>query len=328
MRISIPLRSTRYLQLLVAAAAFIYVLYMIDAREARALLLAANLYLLPVAAVISLAGLALAGLRWRVLLRPLGVCLSSTAAFRCYLAGSFYGLAMPGVIGGDVARVLICRRETGKDVGLVTTTVLLERGLGVVVLLCVLAAGLSISTPLSFFLPDSAAGLATGLAAAALIISLSTPRLFGLVRLIDRDGKRRTHPAIAALVRPLRTASTLSSKSVLLALLLSLGFQLADLLATFVIAAALGVELSVSALLVALPLAYLVTALPISPAGLGLREITFAVSLAQFGVPSSDAALVALGVFLMRVVLGLLGGVDQTIRGAYKFGSARNWRPS
>jgi hypothetical protein len=60
---------------------------------------------------------------------------------------------------------------------------------------------------------------------------------------------------------------------------------------------------------------YLATVLPISPGGLGVREGTLVIVLAQFGLAASDAALLAVAVFLNRVAVGAVGAVQHLASG-------------
>jgi glycosyltransferase 2 family protein len=54
--------------------------------------------------------------------------------------------------------------------------------------------------------------------------------------------------------------------------------------------------------------------MPISIAGLGIREATFVVTLAQFGVPAESALLLSLLIFARVVLYGLVGGVLEARR--------------
>lgn len=320
-------RAVRYLQLAIAVAAFAYVISLVDIQDARQVLAKANLNLLPVSMALSLAGLFFAGMRWLALLDPLDIPFGRMAAFRAYLAGAFYGLAMPGVIGGDLARMLICQRETGRGVGLIAASVFLERCLGISVLLCILAIGLSATA--APVVPNHVQIAIVGIAAIALTATFVAPwlssRLEGWLTPPSPQGDESKR---GKLERLLRTAARFRGKDLARALVFGTAFQLADLLCTYVIAVALGIELGISGLLIALPLAYLVTALPISPAGLGVREAAFAFTLSHFGVSSSDAAFLALGAFSVRLAVGLLGGAQQLMQGAYKLNKHRDWSSS
>lgn len=319
-------RLVRGLQLAVAATAFAYVLSQLDAAAIRDALTKARWPLLIPAAVVALAGLCLASLRWVILLRSLGIRYSPRQAFRCYLAGSFYGLAMPGAVGGDLARMLLCQRQTGGHVGLIGATVLLERMLGVTVLFCVLATGLALASASPF--PDSMGALVTAAGAGLLAAILLTPRLcrYLYARALPSEQVYRFW-ILQKVWEMLPIAGRLKAPTLIKAVLLSAGFQFADLCSTWVAAAALGITLDLPALFVALPIAYLVTALPVSPAGLGLREAAFTFSLSQFGTSTAEAALLALGAFSIRVAIGLLGGVMQVAEGAWKLDTLRTRRP-
>ena len=53
----------------------------------------------------------------------------------------------------------------------------------------------------------------------------------------------------------------------------------------------------------------LIALIPISIAGLGVREVTFVVALAQYGVPAESALVLSLLLFARTVVFGLAGGL-------------------
>lgn len=324
-----PLRSrvVRYLQLAVAVAAFAYVISLVDIQDARQVLANANLSLLPVSVALSLAGLFFAGMRWLALLGPLDIPFARTSAFQAYLAGSFYGLAMPGVIGGDLARVLICQRETGRGVGLIAASVFLERCLGISVLLCILAIGLSATA--APVVPNHVQTTIIGIATIALVTTFAAPWLSSCLEgWLTPSSSQDSESERGKLARLLQTAARFRGKDLARALVFGAAFQFADLLCTYVIAVALGIELGISGLFIALPLAYLATALPISPAGLGVREAAFAFTLSHFGVSSSDAAFLALGAFSVRLAVGLLGGAQQLMQGAYKLNKHKDWNSS
>jgi glycosyltransferase 2 family protein len=62
-------------------------------------------------------------------------------------------------------------------------------------------------------------------------------------------------------------------------------------------------------LLITMPIVYLATVLPIAPGGLGIRESVLVMTLGTFSIVHADAALLAIAVFLNRVLVGLVGGL-------------------
>ena len=305
----------RLIQLGVVVLALYFVFSRIHPADARSVLARMNPAMLPIAVLIALAGMAFSSWRWSILLRAAGIAYPKLRAFRCYLSGAFYSLVMPGVVGGDVSRVLICRHDTGGGYAVIAGTVLLERALGVGVLMCVLAFGLAVSS--SGFIPSPAKMLVYAAAACGLVAVFCLP---GLVRRGARGAAGRylhSVKSIAHLAGAFSPVRDLRAPQIAQALVLTALFQLTDVAMTLLLAHALNIALHGPALLVALPLVYLATALPISPSGLGLREATLAFILPGVGAATeSDAALLALATFGIRIVVGILGGLVQLLSGA------------
>lgn len=310
-------RVLRILQFTVALGALAYVGWLIDWRRAVAVLGQADARWLGVAFALSLVGFIPAALRWTGLLGAVRVRYRMVAAYRAYLMGTFYSLAMPGVIGGDAARVWFCIRETRTALALVATTVLAERALGVVALLLILSLGVYLypaasGSGVTRWAPLLALLLLSGIAALPWFT-----RRFTLATPVAKPCQvRRVSTFIRWVGDRLAPIQAVGIMVLLDALTLSILFQVVDILSTYAIGRALGLDLSVTILLVAMPIVYLATVLPISPGGLGVREGTLVIVLAQFGHAASDVALLALTVFLNRVAIGAVGAVQHLASGA------------
>jgi uncharacterized membrane protein YbhN (UPF0104 family) len=304
------------LKFTIAIAALIYVVYLVDWERSIKVLRHADWRWLLTGYGLSLLGIYAAALRWVVLLRAVHKFYGVIAAYRAYLTGTFYSLAMPGVIGGDAARVWLCYRVIDASVSLVTATVLLERALGVLALLLLLSTGFA-------FFPIAQSGLSAGIAPA-----LAAGGLFGLLVLPtllrkfsltgqSRDwyGNRRIITFLFRIAGGLAPIKKIRVIHLLVALILSVVFQSFDIAVTYSIAQALEIKLSAPMLLVAMPIVYLATVLPISPGGLGIREGALVFVLAQFGIAAADAALLALMVFFNRAAVGTLGGLQYLASG-------------
>lgn len=296
------------LQWLVALAAFAFIAYRIQWAEAWQVLRQADLRWAGAALALALAAPLPAAGRWSLLLRAVGVAYPPGWAYRLYLIGTFFGLAMPGAVGGDGARIWLGARDTRAGAALLSATVLAERALGVVALLLILCLGI-------FFFPLAAGQgvtrYALALAAAGLLGVLLIPSIIRLLsrRSLPLPRGGRAAQIISAALRKLAPLKGITAGRLLAALAFSLLFQFTDIAVTFLIARTLGIALSVEMLLFAMPLVYLATVLPISPGGLGLRESTLVIVLGQFGIAPAAAALLAVAVFLNRVLVGLVGGL-------------------
>jgi len=108
--------------------------------EKRSLLLAPILLML---------GLLFAAIRWYHLLASLRIHQKIRRLYTYYLMGAFYSIFLPGVIGGDIVRIGVCARETKSSVGVITTSVFVERVCGVIILF-VMGSLVVFTLPLEF----------------------------------------------------------------------------------------------------------------------------------------------------------------------------------
>lgn len=305
------------LQIIVALAASVYVVWLIDWSEAVAVMAAADPRWFLLAFMLSLIAFIPAALRWVGLLRGMGVGYRLVSGYLAYLTGTFYSLAMPGVIGGDAARIWLCRRETGARLWLIAASVLTERALGVAALLVVLSIGLGLFPAASrVWVTEAAPFLAVS-------VLLGVAGFPWLLRRLETAALPSGYGGAGAVIRRAGTwllqrlapVKDLGIGPIAIALSLSLGFQLLDIAVTFAIGQALGLDLNMMVLFVAMPIVYLATVLPVSPGGLGVREAALVVVLSQFGIAAADAALLALAVFLNRVAVGCVGAVQHMAGG-------------
>lgn len=314
---SIRRRLLLWLQFAVASAALATVVALVDWPAAASVWATADLRWLAGAWLLSLAGFLPAALRWTGLLTAVHLHYPLLAAYRAYLVGVFYGLAMPGVIAGDAARIWLCTRDARAPLTLATTTVVAERALGVAALLSILALGIGIVGS------GAAVGVPAWLAGVGLLLLGALLALPRCLRWLDGRWTaaavaRRSLPAaiVARLRAVIGALRSIGVADLLLALVLSIAFQLIDIIVVQAIGRALAIDLGLPILLITMPLVYLATVLPLSPGGLGVREGTMALVLAQSGVSSSAAALLALTVFLNRVLVGAVGGLAHLADGS------------
>lgn len=307
-------RKILLLKFTVAIAALLYVVHLVDWNNSINILKRADPAWLFSGFLCSLICFYPAAIRWVILLRAAKKQYSVYSAYRSYLTGTFFGLVMPGVVGGDATRIWLCRRSTDASITLISATVLLERVLGVVALLIFLSIGVN-------FFPHAKRELGAGIVPILTLIGLCS--IFALPYLLNKYinnhssephyTNNRFSNFASKISKELEHLKGISISHLFFALLFSGIFQLFDIAATYSIAQALEIDLSASMLLVAMPIVYLATVLPISPGGLGVREGTLVLVLALFGVSSSNAAILALAVFANRAAVGFLGGLQYLI---------------
>jgi uncharacterized protein (TIRG00374 family) len=252
--------------------------------------------------------LVLAGLRWRVFLRAAGVRADIVQTLRAYEIGMFANNFLPTGFGGDVARGWIVGRPTGA-ITRALASVVVDR---LSALACLVALGwLTIavrpsevpsSLIASFAVVTAAGGLvALTLAVGAHFVGGSNSRI--RVRLA-RWLRGEAWDAVRASVRE----RSVIARTTVLGLL----YQGGMVLATWLLARAIDLDLSFAVLAVVIPLVLIATLVPVSIGGFGLREASYAALLSKAGVPAADATLLsllsvaALAIATLPGALGLL----------------------
>jgi glycosyltransferase 2 family protein len=186
---------------------------------------------------------------------------------------------LPTGFGGDAARVLMIARA-GASTGRAVASVIVDRAtaLACLVLLAWLAAAVA---------PDDVPRSLLGTLAIATASGVVTAAVLALV--IGRGRPRRVkEEAWAAIGGPKR------ARSVLLVTTFGLLYQGLMVLAAWILARSIDLNLSFALLAVVTPLVIMATLFPISIAGFGIHEGTYIALLAETGVSASDAALFSL----------------------------------
>lgn len=242
--------------------------------------------------------------RWGVLLHAQRIAIRLMTLLQSYLVATFFNNFLPSNIGGDVVRV----RDTASAAGsktLAATVVLVDRGIGLLALVFVAAAGASLTPESSPVAGPFGPGLlwltlAGGVAVAApvLLIPHRVGQLLTPLKALHQEWvELRISRLVAGLARfsetPAAMALGFAGGVVVQAILV--GFYAA-------IAQALAVPIPLAHLAVMIPLSFIVQMAPVSVNGLGVREATFSYYFAQLGLPLESAlALSFLGAVLVMV---------------------------
>jgi glycosyltransferase 2 family protein len=244
--------------------------------------------------------------RWTVLARPLGIKTPFKDMVRYYLIGMFFNLFAPGTVGGDVSRVYyLVRDEEAQAKGRGVTTVhaamsvLMDRGIGMLVLVWLGAVGLLLFPAYPIPTPVRAATL---LLALAILVGVLLVLL--LRRLLPEDG----HQLVVKLRLALRSYRT-HWQALAAATLLSLVVHLIQAWMHVAMGRALDLDLPFSFCLIVYPLVGTFSAIPITVNGLGLREGGYVFLFAVLGIGTEKG--VAFGILLLLIVAldSLLGGL-------------------
>jgi glycosyltransferase 2 family protein len=244
--------------------------------------------------------------RWTTLARPIGIKTPFTEMLRYYLIGMFFNLFAPSTVGGDVTRVYyLVRDEEALAKGRAVTTVhaaisvLMDRGIGMLVLVWLGAAGLLLFPDYPVPLAARTAPLWFALAILVGILSIPLLRL-----LLPEDG----HQLLVKLRLALRSYRT-HWYALGGATLLSLAVHLIQTWMHVAMGRALDLDLPFSFCLIVYPLVGTFAAIPISVNGLGLREGGYVFLLAVLGIGTEKGVAFGLLLFLIVVLDSLIGGL-------------------
>lgn len=224
---------------------------------------------------------------WR-LLAVQGVHISLVESVRLAFAGNFLNFAAPiGSTSGDVFKAIYVGRRC-KQSWEAATTIFVDRGVGLgtlllsVTVIALLAGGQSRLASLRGYLTLLSLGL---LAGGLLVVTLPLWKRTPAARWLDRLPKRDVLLRIARATRILLA----SPRTLLLAVIDTLGIQIAAAGSFLCVALALGFRLDMAdwtALYAFFSTGELVKALPGPPQGLGTMELTYGFLLADWAGPA------------------------------------------
>ncbi len=281
------------LQLLVGAALLAWLLVSVSWSELRTTLASASPPLMIAACALYYLGVILSCWKWGTLLRLDGLHLSFARLFRWYLIGAFASNYLPTEIGGDLGRVLIAGRATGRPL-VVARSILAERASGLLFMLALAWAGLAVVL--------GQAALALALVPVALVVAMLAtlaarqasafpfaPLLVRLWQRLPASLRQAVCESAVALRGYLRWPAALS-----LVAALSLAFQILAGAGMWLNLAAVGATLPLVIVVLSAAIMGVAGLLPITLNGWGVREGLFVALLTPFGATAGQALAAAL----------------------------------
>jgi glycosyltransferase involved in cell wall biosynthesis/uncharacterized membrane protein YbhN (UPF0104 family) len=239
--------------------------------------------------------------RWAGLARPLGFELPIKRYLQLYFEGSFFGLCLPGSIGGDVVKAYRLAHDTSGRM-LAGCSVLADRLSGLAALLVLAGTGLIVRSQ-AFDWP-AAIGVGLLLSAAAIGAISGMTYLAGRRQRIGAGAVQAVRSRWSKLAVYARRQELLPR-----AFGWSLVVQSLNVATVLVLARGLVLDAPAVAFFIAVPLVALAATVPISLQGVGIREGGLALLLSQYGVPPEQGAALGFLWFLVAGASGLLGGV-------------------
>lgn len=262
-----------------------YLFKKIDIAQVLNLFNQINLPLFLLASFLYIVSLYISTLRWRIFLTGLSI----PRLFSLYLIGSFFNTVLPGIIGGDIIKILILKQKTGLHRAV--ASVFMDRYTGFAALLMIGFVFFCFFYPR---LPQS-------------WIVWSIPLVFScfiagslFVYLLKNFSFLKDFHAYLM---------SFSKNQIVKAFLYSLAVQFIVILSVYIICLALDISVSFFELSIYLPLIILITTLPVSLSGIGVREWCFILFFGS-SVGQTKAVAISFLWFISVVLASLSGGIE------------------
>lgn len=247
-------------------------------------------------------------LRWRMLLRTVGIDIPLKRLIRSFAGGIFFSIFLPSTIGGDLVRAadLVEHTKKAKEV---IATVFLDRLSGyigvVLVILPALLLGRSLVLDKVVFTSVSVIVL---LLVIVLLVLFNNTIYSGITRFLSSPGAGKIKETIKNMHQQIHFFRQ-HKKMIALNLLTSFVIQLIGPISIYFIGLSLGIKVNFIYFFIFLPIIGAITLLPIAIGGLGLREGLFVAYFAKAGVVKQLALAMSLLSFSFVVFYGALGGL-------------------
>lgn len=285
-------------KLIVTACLLSWLIYVLDLDALRGPLVKISLATFVLAMVMQLLAFLLGAVRWWLLLTHAQRGVGLIRILPSYSLGLFFNNFLPTGMGGDVVRLAHLKLR-GMKVRFLVASTIMDRGIGLVVVLLTGALCALLSRGVASFGADREFLIALIVLVAAAITLVVSP-WFGrylavLLRRYRKTRLRRETLETARLCYSYRSRPSL----VILAVLLSVAMQALVIGVYAVLGQGMGLSLPLIAYFVIVPIVFLAGSLPISIGGLGVREGVLVALL----VASAVDPQLAIGVSLLYLAV-------------------------
>ncbi len=247
--------------------------------------------------------------RWDILLKAQDIHIRKPFLHQSILIGFFYNNILPTTVGGDAYRVYDLAKN--KDVGAPKTssTVVLERFVGILTGLIYLLASFAFGMHAILSLNMVISLLAFIAAMVMVIIILINPYFFRLDRLFERFRLlKRIKPKLSAF-RGIILSYRNRKKQFFICCLYSFIMQFFFILAYWAVSTSMGLAIRLPAFVFMVQVVSIVANIPITIGGIGVRENALAFLLVALGTTRSQAALFSFIILFIILFNAMLGGL-------------------
>ena len=292
---------------LVSAALLALLATKVDAGQAGQELMRAEPVWVGLAGLATVAAFVVNTFKWRWLLTTLGVTPPFLRLLQLNYVGMFYGMVLPGQVGGEVVKAIRLTRD-GVQPAQSTISIAMDRLTGLVGL-GVLGTGALLLAPATPFRAQFL-GLGVAMALGGVVLLPLLRRRSG--ELPGRAGPNFLPLAARGFLADLQRYRA-GKHDLALALGCSVVCQALVVTSNYLVALSLGVEVTLPEIGWIVAFVSLINLMPIAFAGLGVREGAYTFLLGLYGVPLTSGLAVALVVLLLMLAQAAAGGVCELI---------------
>lgn len=248
--------------------------------------------------------------RWRLLMRTQDGDASISFLFKSYMVSHFFSNMLPTTIGGDAIRIYDTWRA-GISKTKSAAVIAVDRFLGILALVIIAVMVLPFSEELTGLIP-----------AFKWWVIFTNFLMFVLIYILFFPSRRK-HIIIKKII--LRCPSSIQKilgkiidalfcfegdiKILIFAFLQSMVMQIALIVYHYIVAKALGIEISFYDFFLIIPVAVILMMLPISINAIGIRESIFIYFFSTYDIPAFDALAFSWLVYGQIIFTGVLGAV-------------------
>jgi len=302
--------STLLVRMAVATAIVVYLFFKIGFRPSISAFLSARKEYVIAAIMLVMGNQAVVAHRLKLLVEGQGITISTFEMFKINLSSAFYASFLPG---GNVTGLAVRFYKISRPTRMYMATIvslLADRLLATLSLcavgltLCVFDPSVGSGAPLFLLL------LSTGILAGTFILLWSPPATERLGRALAAIRCTWASSSFEKAMEAIGVFRKLSFRVIFRLISLSLLAHFLGIACYFLLASALGLDVSLLSIGWIRSVVVLVTMIPVSVSGIGVREVALVTLLSLFGVSAVQAVGYSLLVFGTTVlVVGLTGGL-------------------
>lgn len=246
--------------------------------------------------------------RWRIFAHSLQMKGSYLSFVQMYFVGMFFNIGLPTLVGGDIVKAFIVSRKNSRSLQIGLASILQDRAVGLISLLTYGSLAILLC-PMSWRgIPLWTAYLVSWIAVGILLWLIAKGKhIYGSFIVSENPTifQRMLRP-ISELHQALEF-SRLARGAIVRITLYSFLYSGLIVGAFRQVTVAAGHPVDMIPFFALVPLVTLATMLPVTPSGLGVRELFYVEALSLTGVPRHEGLVISLAISALLVVCNLAG---------------------